>query len=199
MKMKNKKTRAAYHEAGHVVAGYLLEGNINKIESADIVRCEGRHGICISESGRYDRETEGVFEMFGEHENYNELEMSNFGTVDGFRAIFNFVCETLAGGVSEMLFCGLKKLPRGSMGSDFDTIMEIGIKIMPVSFNKSRLACYPELDSLIVTSVHFLKSLLTEHEYLIKNVAEALLERESLSRDAICELLSKPVTIPDIT
>ena len=38
MRVSNKKVRAAYHEAGHLVTWYLLTGNIDRIESADILK-----------------------------------------------------------------------------------------------------------------------------------------------------------------
>ena len=181
MRVSNKKVRAAYHEAGHVVTRYLLTGNIDQIESVDIIKEDGRHGICKSNKDAY--------ELAAGHSIFEDI---LYCTVDGFKVIFNEVCFSLGGGVSEMLYCGLKRLPRRGMSGDFDSVYAVLDKTLPVSFGKTGIAYYPALNSLIETCLHFLKSLLAncEAKIIINAIAEALLEHETIDGDALRSIIA---------
>ena len=191
--MKNKKRiRAAYHEAGHVVAHYLLEGNLDKADSVDIVETEGRGGQTKARENAYRVEDAEIYEKFGAHEYYHTIaDLAGYETAGGIRLIINYVCGCLSGGVSEMLFCGLKRLPKKGMGQDFEDINQLAYHdVMPSETDRNGVICYPSLNSLIETCVYILKSLLTAHSYMVKEVAEALLEKETLDRKALCEILN---------
>ena len=91
-----------------------------------------------------------------------------------------------------MLYCGLKRLPRGGMASDFDSIYDLLDKTLPVNFSKTGIAYYPALNSLIETCLHFLKSLLADYEakIIINAIAEALLEHETLDGDTLRSIIA---------
>ena len=191
--MKNQKVRTAYHEAGHVVTLYLLTGKIDPIKSVDIITEGSRLGACKSKEDAYLIEDASVFETFGVHEYNNWIEYVEYDTVKGFREILDEVCYCLGGGVSEMLYCGLKRLPRKGMSGDFDSIYILADKMLPIAYDKTGVVYYPALNSMIDTCLHFLKSLLSNDEAStkIKVIAEALLEHKALDSNTVLKLLKK--------
>ena len=196
--IKKKKVRTAYHEAGHVVTRYLLTGNIKEIERAHIIKTDDYSGACEYYKGAFLREDEEIFKNFGEHKYYDIRSEMNFDTFEGFKFVFNEICCLLAGGISEMLYCELKRLPRSGMYGDRNDIYSFADNIpnvFPICYNKSESYSYNGLNAFIETCTYFLKSFLStkEAKVQIKNIAEALLKHGKLENSELLELLKQPI------
>jgi len=178
--MKKERIRAAHHEAGHCVVGYLLTKKIPN--EVNIIKTKERLGMNKSDNSRsFKKMLDGI-------DNY---EFTGFETEYQFVAAFKTICCMLGGGVAEMMYCGLKRLPKNGMAGDYESVFEIGHRIFPVRFTKTGTAYYPALESLIETCIHFLKGFVQGIDVgnKITVIANALLEKEKLKRRELKDLL----------
>ena len=189
--LQKRELQTAYHEAGHIVTLYLLTGNIDRIDFVDIIAKKGRLGVCKDKKNSHIRENKEIFDKFGENEYFDIYDNIEYDTPEGFKTFFIEVCYALGGGISAMQYCGLKRLPRNSMGGDFDFINRFAEKVLPYKIDKSGIAYYPGLNSIIEAGTQFLKSLLSSYKARkkIKVIAEALLKYKKISKSKAYKLL----------
>ncbi|KRF28654.1 ATP-dependent zinc metalloprotease FtsH [Paenibacillus sp. Soil787] len=189
-----EKRIVAYHEAGHAIIGYYAE-------NADMV-----HKVTIVPRGRA-----GGYVMMLPKEGEDRMMQTKNELLDK-------VTGLLGGRVSEELFIG--EIGTGAY-SDFQKatgivrrmIMEYGMsdKLGPMQFGSSQGQVFlgrdigheqnysdaiayeidQEMQSFIRTCYDRARAMLTEHADQIHLVAKTLLEKETLDKDEIIELLEK--------
>ena len=191
---ESEKRIVAYHEAGHAIIGYYAE-------NADMV-----HKVTIVPRGRA-----GGYVMMLPKEGEDRMMQTKNELLDK-------VTGLLGGRVSEELFIG--EIGTGAY-SDFQKatgivrrmIMEYGMsdKLGPMQFGSSQGQVFlgrdigheqnysdaiayeidQEMQSFIRTCYERARAMLTEHADQIHLVAKTLLEKETLDKDEIIELLEK--------
>ncbi|NOU87545.1 ATP-dependent zinc metalloprotease FtsH [Paenibacillus sp. LMG 31460] len=191
---ESEKRIVAYHEAGHAIIGYYAE-------NADMV-----HKVTIVPRGRA-----GGYVMMLPKEGEDRMMQTKNELLDK-------VTGLLGGRVSEELFIG--EIGTGAY-SDFQKatgivrrmIMEYGMsdKLGPMQFGSSQGQVFlgrdigheqnysdaiayeidQEMQSFIRTCYDRARAMLTEHADQIHLVAKTLLEKETLDKDEIIELLEK--------
>ncbi|SDO93801.1 cell division protease FtsH [Paenibacillus sp. yr247] len=191
---ESEKRIVAYHEAGHAIIGYHAE-------NADMV-----HKVTIVPRGRA-----GGYVMMLPKEGEDRMMQTKNELLDK-------VTGLLGGRVSEELFIG--EIGTGAY-SDFQKatgivrrmIMEYGMsdKLGPMQFGSSQGQVFlgrdigheqnysdaiayeidQEMQSFIRTCYERARAILTEHADQIHLVAKTLLEKETLDKDEIIELLEK--------
>jgi cell division protease FtsH len=191
---ETEKRIVAYHEAGHAIIGYYAE-------NADMV-----HKVTIVPRGRA-----GGYVMMLPKEGEDRMMQTKNELLDK-------VTGLLGGRVSEELFIG--EIGTGAY-SDFQKatgivrrmIMEYGMsdKLGPMQFGSSQGQVFlgrdigheqnysdaiayeidQEMQSFIRTCYERARTILTEHADQIHLVAKTLLEKETLDKDQIIELLEK--------
>jgi ATP-dependent metalloprotease len=175
-----KKT-TAYHEAGHAVTALFTEGSM-PIHKATIIPRGSSLGMVM---------------RLPEEDRYNQSRKELLADLD----------VALGGRVSEELFFGEKNITTGA-SSDFSQATRIARamvvaygmseKVGPVQYTERDLQnLSPETKALIDSEVERLiresyervKALVLSHKKDLETIAEALLVKESLSREEILEVL----------
>ncbi len=183
----NNRERAAYHEAGHAVALYLLTGNIDRIEEVNIGDAGYDYIGACQHSGEHRREIQELYEN-GESPKYE--------TPEGFKCMINEICYAMAGGVSEKLFCGLKQLPYKAMKGDIESVYSDAFVIrynIPFLIDSNN-AVVPNkriIDDLIKVCVRFLEYFLISADAgpKIEAIADALNKYEQIPQWGVYELM----------
>lgn len=175
-----KKT-TAYHEAGHAVTALFTEGSMPI------------HKATIIPRGR----SLGMVMRLPEEDRYNQSLKELQADLD----------VALGGRVSEELFFGDKNITTGA-SSDFSQatriaramVVSYGMseKVGPVQYTEkdienrspeTKAVIDSEIERLIRESYDRVKKLVLEHKKDLETIAQALLVKESLTRDEILEIL----------
>lgn len=174
--MENQKQliRTATHEAGHIVARYLLYGNIDNIDYVELTidNPEGRGNCYISK----------------DYKNISYLENA-YSSLDKFNEIFKYVCYTIAGIVAEKIHNGKKQLRLKKMVGDIynlkreERLVRFGITTLDIKSNKYDTT---QMDNLIKVAVDFTIKLLSSYKakQLFSEIRNELLSDENIVADA---------------
>lgn len=176
----DEKKTVAYHEAGHAIAGWFLEYSDPLLKVSIIPRGKGLGYAQYLPKDQYLLSKEQLFDR---------------------------MCMTLGGRVSEELFFGrittgaqddLKKITDSAYAQI--SIYGMNDKVGNVSFDTSERFSKPysehtaqlideEVRALITTAHVRTTKLLTEHKADVEKIAERLLQNEVLNREDMIELL----------
>ena len=159
-------SQTAIHEAGHIVVRYLLYGNIDIIDYADIVPGEGALGRCKENGLKYKEMTEAF-----------ETE-DNLSAEGGWA--FKECCYSYAGVLAVNILTGGA---RGIWSSGFEDIesAENNFRMLQLSAG--------EIKDIEDRALPYTTKLIKTNTALIRRIADELLIKERMDRQEIEELL----------
>lgn len=160
----NNPKRPAYHEAGHLVALFLLTGGLSGI------RNEQRKGT--------PKKTEG--------------QGSVFNTLEEHRQIFSEVCYGVAGGVAEHVHCHLRGLPSNTMADDIDLLLTYSKQdwLFPFKQKKNGYLGCPLLDNMLKSAEDVITSLFRSYDTIlqVRAVADFLILKNLITQNVLNDL-----------
>ena len=182
-----EKRITAYHEAGHALVAWMLPGT------------DPVHKVTIIPRGR----ALGVTMQLPEEDKYSQDRSY----------LFNNLCTLLGGRVAEEIV--FNEITTGA-GNDIERVSDIARKMVcewgmspkigPMTFKASdplagvpgqimseetALAIDQEVKNLVQSAYDRAKSILTEHRDALNEMAQALLDRETISRNEIESIIAK--------
>lgn len=175
----NNPKRVAYHEAGYVVALFLITGGIDD-------------PLTKREKQKTPAQDKQPFTTLGE-----------------YQQILNAVCYWIAGGVAEKVHCQLKGLPQITMEGDIDTLLAYAKYDWKFPFKQKKTGypgC-PILENMVKTAADLIESLFRSSElFTVKNVTNFIIKNDLVGssnseniqkQPAIKEELLKILNAPD--
>lgn len=178
------RKKVAYHEAGHIVALYLLTGNIERIESVEVTLNDKSQLGCCNHTEEFLKK--GYTNLF--------VEAMQYSTVGKFGLVFCEACYLLVGGVGQKTGLKLKRLPIRYMHGDFQALYDdnfIKDNYVQYFFGNTNESKFTAIDKLINAGIDYLNKLFENPENwkLVKNIAAELMKHDIIPQWKIYKLL----------